>query len=101
MKRNILSCFSVKRLLPVLLVLGMLLSSFPAYAETSSGTKPEIGSESDIQSLHVGNTHEWKPFVNYPQLQVTYSSSDPEVLSISAGSIHCSTQPLFRADENQ
>ena len=53
MKRNILSCFSVKRLLPVLLVLGMLLSSFPAYAETSSGTKPEISSESDTQSLHV------------------------------------------------
>ena len=78
-----LSAFT-KRLLSALLVLVMLASSFPAYAETSTGEAPEISSESDIQSLHVGNTHEWKPFVNYPQLQVTYSSSDPEVLSISA-----------------
>ena len=78
-----LSAFT-KRLLSALLVLVMFASSFPAYAETSTGEAPEISSESDIQSLHVGNTHEWKPFVNYPQLQVTYSSSDPEVLSISA-----------------
>jgi hypothetical protein len=84
MKRNILYYFSPKRLLPVLLVLGMLLSSFPAYAETSAGAKPEASSESDTQSLHVGDTHEWKPFVKYPQLQVTYRSSDPEVLRISA-----------------
>ena len=84
MKRNILYRFSTKRLLPVLLVLGMLLSSFPAYAETSAGAKPEASSESDTQSLHVGDTHEWKPFVKYPQLQVTYRSSDPEVLRISA-----------------
>ena len=84
MKRNILYRFSTKRLLPVLLILGMLLSSFPAYAETSAGAKPEASSESDTQSLHVGDTHEWKPFVKYPQLQVTYRSSDPEVLRISA-----------------
>ena len=84
MKRNILYRFSTKRLLSVLLVLGMLLSSFPAYAETSAGAKPEASSESDTQSLHVGDTHEWKPFVKYPQLQVTYRSSDPEVLRISA-----------------
>ena len=62
----------------------MLASSFPAYAETSTGAVPEVSCESDTPSLHVGDTHEWKPFVNYPQLQITYRSNKPEVLSISS-----------------
>lgn len=73
-----------KRLLSVLLVLGMLASSFPAYAETSTGEEPEVSYTSDVPSLHVGNTHQWKPFEDYPQLQVVYKSSNPAVLSISA-----------------
>ena len=73
-----------KRLLPALLVLAMLLPFFAPRAEASAGAKPEASCESDVVSLHVGDTHQWKPFAEYPFLRVAYRSSDPDVLGISS-----------------
>ena len=73
-----------KRLIPALLVLAMVFSGFSSCAKASAESEPEVNYESDVSSLHVGNTHPWKPFVDYPQLQVTYMSSNPDVLSISS-----------------
>ena len=72
-----------KRLLPALLALAMLLPGFSPCAIASVGAEPEVNFESDVPSLHIGDTHQWKPFVDYPQLQVTYQSSEPDVLSIT------------------
>lgn len=77
-----------KRLLSALLVLAMLLPGFTPSARASAGAEPEASYESDVFSLHVGDTHQWKPFADYPGLRVAYRSSDPDVLSITSdGSI--------------
>ena len=77
-----------KRLLSALLVLAMLLPGFTPRARASAGAEPEASYESDVFSLHVGDTHQWKPFADYPGLRVAYRSSDPDVLSITSdGSI--------------
>ena len=73
-----------KRLLSALLVLAALISGISPCARASAETEPEASYESDVPSLHVGDTHQWKPFVDYPQLQVAYESSDPDVLSIAS-----------------
>ena len=83
MSMKMLASFS-KRLLSALLVLAALISILSPCARASSGTEPEVNYESDVSSLHVGDTHQWKPFVDYPQLQVSYESSDPDVLSITS-----------------
>ena len=69
------------------LVLAILVSGFNTCARASVDEEPEINFDSDVSSLHVGNTHQWKPFVDYPQLQVTYQSSDPGVLSITSDGV--------------
>ncbi len=73
-----------KRLLSALLVLAALISVIIPCAGASAGMAPEVCYESDVYSLHVGDTHQWKPFVDYPRLQVAYESSDPDVLSITS-----------------
>ena len=73
-----------KRLLSALLVLAMLLPGFTPSARASAGAEPEASYESDVFSLHVGDTHQWKPFADYPGLRVAYRSSDPDVLSITS-----------------
>ena len=50
--------------------------------EAETEEEPEVDYSFDIGSIHVGQTHRWTPYSGYPQLQVTYSSSDPQVLSI-------------------
>ena len=55
-----------KRLLSVLLVLAALISILSPCARASSETEPEVNYESDVSSLHVGDTHQWKPFADYP-----------------------------------
>ena len=72
-----------ERLFSALLVLAMLVSGISPCAKASAGAEPETSYESDVFSLHVGDTHQWKPFADYPELQVTYQSSDPDVLSIT------------------
>ena len=72
-----------KRWLSVLLVLMALTSILSPCVRTFAETEPEVSCESDVSSLHVGDTHLWKPFADYPQLQVSYESSDPDVLSIT------------------
>lgn len=76
-----------KRWFSALLVLAMLVSGFGACAEASGGVEPEVDYTSDTPSLHIDNTYQWKPFANYPQLQVVYKSSDPNVLSITADGV--------------
>ena len=73
-----------KRLLPALLVLAMLLPGFTPRATAFADAKPEASCESDVVSLHVGDTHQWKPFAEYPFLRVAYRSSDPDVLGIAS-----------------
>ena len=73
-----------KRLLSALLVLAMLLPGFTPSAKASAGAEPEASYESDVFSLHVGDTHQWKPFADYPGLRVAYRSSDPDVLGIAS-----------------
>ena len=65
----------------------MLVSGFPPCVKASADAKPEVNYESDVLSLHVGDTHQWKPFADYPKLQVSYQSSDPTVLSIASNGL--------------
>ena len=72
-----------KRFLCLLL---MLLILFPAAAgteEASALPEPEIDYSSDIDFIHIGRSHVWKPFAGDPSLPVTYTCSDPETAGIS------------------
>ena len=73
-----------KRLLPALLVLAMLVSGISPGAKASAEAEIEASYESDVATLHVGDTHQWKPFADHPELQVAYRSSDPDVLGITS-----------------
>lgn len=71
----------MKKMLSVLLILSFMLPYFTARAELKT---PEANCISDVTILHVGNTHSWKPFSDYPGLQVSYKSSNPDVLQVSS-----------------
>ena len=51
--------------------------------ETEGLEEPEADYGTFISSIHVGQTHVWKPFVNYPDLPVRYSSDDTKIAVIA------------------
>ena len=56
----------IKRLLPALLILAVLVSGCNPCAKVSTAREREVNFESDVFSLHVGDTHQCKPFVDDP-----------------------------------
>ena len=51
--------------------------------ETEGQKQPEVDYDSDIPSIHIGQTHVWKPFIKYPDLTVSYRSGDPGIVTIA------------------
>ena len=60
----------------LLLVIVILTTALCANA--GEKTEPDVDYSFDIGSIHVGQSLSWTPFINYPDLPVTYDSSDPE-----------------------
>lgn len=68
----------------LLMILLLLFGSLTVRAEESEETQePEADYETFIEAIHLGQTHTWTPFVNYPGLPVTYASDDTSVLTVS------------------
>lgn len=65
-------------LLSCVVMCGM---SFAGETETEK-PEPEVNYEFDLQAIHVGQSRQWTPYADYPELEVTYSSSDPDILTI-------------------
>ena len=75
--------FRSKCFVCLLLILALLLPAAAGTEESSALPEPEIDYASDIDFIHIGYSHVWKPFVHEPDLPVTYSSSDPEIAAIA------------------
>ena len=68
----------------LLAVLFILIGAAAASADETEGLpEPEENYDTFIEAIHIGQTHVWKPFADYPQLYVTYSSDDTDILMIS------------------
>lgn len=77
-------------LLPLILLLlilfPLILLFIPTAAradETENLPIPEENYDTAVESLHIGEAHAWKPFADYPDLPVTYSSDDESILTIA------------------
>ena len=63
----------------------MVLSGVAAAGadETEGLPVPEENYDTFIESIHIGQAHVWKPFADYPDLPVTYSSDNTDIMTIS------------------
>ena len=77
-KVSFLTAF-IFRCIPLLII--MILTT-AICAEAGEKAEPDVDYSYDIESIHVGQSCRWTPFAGYPDLPVTYSSSEPECLSI-------------------
>ena len=77
-KVSFLTAF-IFRCIPLLII--MILTT-GICAEAREKAEPDVDYSYDIESIHVGQSCRWTPFAGYPDLPVTYSSSEPECLSI-------------------
>ncbi|MBE5899440.1 MAG: hypothetical protein E7279_07535 [Lachnospiraceae bacterium] len=75
---------SLKKIYAILLVLVLLLTFVPTVTFASNKIEPDASSDSYITTLHIGQSWKWTPYKNYPELSVTYSSDNPDVISIAA-----------------
>ena len=68
----------------LLMMLELFFGALFARADETEGLEePDVDYDSFIEAIHIGQTHVWKPFAGYPDLPVTYSSSDPEAAEIA------------------
>ena len=51
--------------------------------ETEALEEPSENYDTYIESIHIGQTHVWEPFADYPQLPVTYSSDAAQTATIA------------------
>ena len=51
--------------------------------ETEGLAPPEESYDTFIEAIHMGQTHVWKPFADYPDLPVTYSSDNTGIVTIA------------------
>ena len=62
----------------LLMMLELFFGALFARADETEGLEePDVDYDSFIEAIHIGQTHVWNPFAGYPDIQVTYSSSDP------------------------
>ena len=68
----------------LLMMLELFFGALFARADETEGLEePDVDYDSFIEAIHIGQTHVWKPFAGYPDLPVTYLSSDPETAEIA------------------
>ena len=80
-----MNVFLKKILCPVtaaaVLMACVLFGSFSAFADELPKPDPHPGSH--LQTVHVGQPVLWQPYQDYPELSVSYASSDPDIVQIS------------------
>ncbi len=64
-----------------ILIACVLSGSFTTYADELPEPYPHPSSY--LQDVHVGQDVVWQPYQDYPELTVSYTSSDPDIIQIS------------------
>ena len=73
-----------KKSLYLLIMLTLIAGAAPAGADETEGPEtPDENYDTYIQTIHIGQTHVWKPYADYPDLPVTYSCDDEEIAVIA------------------
>ena len=77
---------SKKKILCAVLAAAVLTACIPFGSLTvfADGLpEPEVHESAYVQSVHIGQTVSWQPYQAYPDLAVSYTSSDPDIIQIS------------------
>ncbi len=72
-----------KCFLCLFLILFIIFQAAAGAEEAPELPEPEIDYSTDIDFIHIGWSHVWKPFANDPDLPVTYTCSDPQIAKIT------------------